>query len=374
MTRRSFLKWLAALAALLAGGIWSLARYGRQDQGVTTAPAAAPSASAATTMPSGSSAATPAPSPSPTPQGSGELLLSFFLLSDLHTSIYEPITVEKLKMALDDVTDFESKVELLVLGGDLTDFGSEAEYKLLKKTMDGYKLPPIYGNMGNHDYYDIWVNKNGAFSTETMPNGKTDKMARDRFRQFIGYKDKPYADVWVNGVHLILVSQECYVQEKADVGEGAWYSDEQLDWLKKAMTAHEDGKPALVFIHQPLPAVGSDGRTHQLIRANAFRDIVRPYRNVFVFSGHTHRNFVGENHYVMHENFHWFNNASVGRTRAAGAPGAPGGSAGQAGTTKQYAQGMYIQVYERQIVVRGREFTTREWIDGSSWTVPLLQA
>ncbi|MBO9605014.1 MAG: metallophosphoesterase [Paenibacillaceae bacterium] len=371
MDRRSFLKWLLSMMAVATAGTWSFLRFGQPDRG---AQGPAPTASASATPSPSPTPATPSPSPSPTPsptpQGSGNLLLSFFLLSDLHVSLYEPGTVEKLKLALADVSEFDPKIEAIVLGGDLTDFGTDNEYSLLRKTLNGYKLPPLYGNMGNHDFYDIWINKDGAFSTDTMPNGKTDAMARARFNKFIGYKDKAYADVTINGVHLMMLSQESYVQERADVGEGAWYTDEQLEWFKKTIAPHKDGSPALVFIHQPLPAVGSDGRTHQLIRANAFRDIVRPYPNVFVFSGHTHRNFIGENHYVMHENFHWFNNASVGRTRGAGSLPNPDGSASQ-GASRQFAQGMFIQVYERQIVVRGREFTTREWIEGSNWTVPL---
>ncbi|MBU7319643.1 metallophosphoesterase [Paenibacillus sp. SM 69] len=92
-----------------------------------------------------------------------------------------------------------------MLGGDLTDFGRTIEYKRLKAIMDAYKLPPVYANMGNHDYYDICLTSEGAFSTETMPNGKTDAMSRERFPKFFGY-EKPYFDVWANDVHLILLS------------------------------------------------------------------------------------------------------------------------------------------------------------------------
>ncbi|WJH37304.1 metallophosphoesterase [Paenibacillus sp. CC-CFT747] len=347
MTRREFIKWLAGASVLLGGGwLWLGQKPG------TPGPAAEEALAEAAP---GETAPAPSPSPSPVPQGPGELLASFFLFSDMHISAGEASMSDKLKLALDDVTGFESPVEAIVFGGDLTDFGRDSDYRVLRSILDRYKLPKLYGNMGNHDYYDIWLTKDGQFSTETMPNGKTDAMARQRFQKFLGM-DKAYGDAWVNGVHLILVSQEAYVQERSDVGEGAWYSDEQLEWLRRTMEEHKDGKPALVFIHQPFPAVGSDGRTHQLIRANEFRAILKPYKNVFVFSGHTHRSFNGENHYNRHENLHWFNNASVGRTRSA----AP---------NSNVSQGMYIQVYENEIAVRGREFSTREWIDGAGWQV-----
>jgi Icc protein len=293
---------------------------------------------------------------------SSEPLVALFLLSDMHITEGAPTMSDKLHFALQDITNWDRKLDAVVLGGDLTDLGQLSDYLLLKKILNQYELPQIYGNMGNHDYYDIWFTPKGEFSTETMPNGKNDAMSRQRFQNFLAYGDLPYLDAWVNGVHLIMVSQEAYVQERPEVGEGAWYSDEQLNWLRDIMTYHVDGTPALVFIHQPLPSPGSDGRTHQLIRANEFRDILKPYKNVFVLSGHTHRSFVNENHYNTENSFHWFNNASVGRTRNV-----------LPGQESETAQGMYIEVYAHQVIVRGREFTNRTWIDNASWTIPLLK-
>lgn len=355
MSRRKFLKYMVLSFGLLSGGLlWIIEmvtgkKISLKDLKLT--PDDPASVEAATPE------ETPAPEPSPV---STEPLLSFFLLSDLHISVGESIMTDKLKWALDDITDFESKVDTIVLGGDLTDFGRESDYKLLKKTLDGYTLPPLYGNMGNHDYYDIWLDKDGSFSTETMPNGKTDSLARERFQNFFQYDHgKAYNDVWVGGVHLIMVSQECYVEERSDVGEGAWYSDDQLAWLKQTMEKHREGSPAFVFIHQPLPSPGSDGRTHQLIRAKEFRAILEPYKNVFVLSGHTHMDFRASSHYTTTNTFHWFNNSSVGRCR------------GSSNSTNS-AQGMYIQVYGNKVHVRGREFSDKSWIEGSSWEVPLV--
>lgn len=251
----------------------------------------------------------------------------------------------------------EQKTDAIIFGGDLTDFGRDGDYKLLQNILSGYKLPPLYGNMGNHDYYHVWLDKNGQFSNATVPNGRTDEESRSRFKAFMDI-DKPYGDAWINGVHVILLSQETYVQEKPEVGEGAWYSDEQLAWLKTVMEPHKDGKPTIVFIHQPLPAAGSDGATHRLIRANEFRAVLKPYKNVFVFSGHTHQNLRTGNHYSK-ESFHWFMNASVGRTRA-----------GQ-GSTQIQSQGMLIQVYEGAVVIKGREFTDQTWIQEAHWDIPL---
>ncbi|NHN31422.1 metallophosphoesterase family protein [Paenibacillus agricola] len=340
ISRRQFIKRMLASLAVLAGGglVWKQwLEPSHPMQGVPTPIAALESLTE--------------------DELSNKPLLSFFLLSDLHISDGIAIMTDKLHAALKDVSNFESPVEFIVLGGDLTDMGRETDYKLLRQVLSGYKLPPLYANMGNHDYYDIWIDKNGDFARETMPNGKTDTMAKERFMKFFGYKDHPYMDFWAGDSHMIIMSQEVYVGDKPEVGEGAWYSDAQLAWLENIMKQHEEGKPAFVFIHQPLPAPDMDGRPHQMIRAREFRAILKPYRNVFVLSGHTHRNFATESHYNQENSFHWFNNASVGKTRSAG--------------NNDVAQGMYVQIYPNEVVVRGREFSDRSWIEQAHYKVSL---
>lgn len=183
MSRRRFIKQAVAFFTLLTGGGFAAFQALKPDIVVK-----------ADTQSEGEAAKNEAVQGVPAEELSREPLLSFFLLSDLHISVGESSMTDKLLLALKDITDFESKVDTIVLGGDLTDFGRESDYRLLRRTMDQYSLPPVYGNMGNHDYYDVWLDKNGGFSTETAPNGKTDAMSRQRFMSFIGYDDVPYRD------------------------------------------------------------------------------------------------------------------------------------------------------------------------------------
>ncbi|HWI64262.1 MAG TPA: metallophosphoesterase [Symbiobacteriaceae bacterium] len=336
LTRRNLIKAVASILVTAAGGAaaWQVWR----NRGVT---------------------GQAAPAELPGVLQNRQPLFSMFLLSDIHMSVDDSSMADKLKMALTDITRSGLPLDTIVLGGDLVDGGREQEYRRLKEVMSAYKLPPVYGNMGNHEYYDIWYNAKGDWSKETMPNDKTDAAARERFIRFMGYKDRPYHDVWINDVHLVMLSQETYVQERPEVGEGAWYSDAQLAWFEEVMRPHAGGKPALVFIHQPLPADGQDGGQHRVIRNKEFRAILKPYRNVMVFSGHTHRNLETEGRYVRDTTFHWFSNASVGKTRTTNALGAA-------------VQGLYIQVHADQVVVLGREFSNRSWIQPAEWTVKLV--
>lgn len=287
-------------------------------------------------------------------------LLSFMILSDLHINSGVSYPSENLRRALEDMNAFESKIESIVLTGDITESATDKDYKEFRNVMSPYKLPPVYANMGNHDYYNIWIDANGAWSKETMPNGKSDRQSRQLFMEQFGL-DKPYSEAVVNGYRLLLLSQETYVQEQPDVGEGAWYSDEQLAWLRERLAARSDNKPVFIMIHQPLPAAGRNGGNHAMIRANEFRDILQPHSPVFVFSGHTHQDFQnGREHYVK-ETFHWFQNSSVGRVL----------NAEFRPFREQVSQGLYVQVFEDKIRLRGREFIGRSWIEEADWTVPL---
>ncbi|PYI50870.1 metallophosphoesterase family protein [Paenibacillus flagellatus] len=351
MSRRGFLKWLTAAAAVVAASFYALFQLLTRFGTKTPPPAAADIVVPVHPEPAHAQEAKPVVSAEP--------LLSFFVLSDLHISIYDESTPRKLRMALDDIVKLESKVDAILFGGDLTDYSMESEYKSFEAILKEYKLPPYYANMGNHDYYGVWIDKNGGFNRDAFPNGKTDAQSRARFQKLFGYA-KPYHDVLLNGYHVILMSQEAYAQEKPEVGEGAWYSDEQLEWLKAKLKETKDGKPIIVLIHQPLPPEGQDGGSHRLIRAKEFREALKPYKNVFVISGHTHQDYENGSSHYSKETFHWFMNASVGRTRTQGG--------------KEKSQGLYVQVYEDRVVLRGREFTTRSFIEAANWTVPLERA
>ncbi|MEF3306451.1 metallophosphoesterase family protein [Paenibacillus sp. GYB003] len=358
MSRRAFLKWLLAATAIVAGSFYGLFRLLARPGAGGGPPLTAADGGAGAGEPDASP--TTAPAQEEKPVRIAEPLLSFFVLSDLHVSVYDESTPRKLRNALDQIARFESPVDALLLGGDLTDYGMESEIKSLESILAAYKLPPVYANMGNHDYYNVWIDKNGGFSRETFPNGNTDAGSRARFMKTFDYANV-YNDAKLKGHHIILVSQEAYVQEKPEVGEGAWYSDEQLEWLKAKLAETKDGKPIFVLIHQPLPPAGEDGGSHRLIRAKEFRSILKPHKNVFVISGHTHQDFDNGSSHYSKETFHWFTNASVGRTRN-----------NQPGVEK--SQGMYVQVYEDRVVVRGWEFAKQAWIDAANWTIPLERA
>ncbi|WP_311198762.1 metallophosphoesterase family protein [Paenibacillus hexagrammi] len=348
------MRWLLFIGALLIGA----SAYFSQKVKKTflSGSQVDPSTAAADPEPSSTAESTEMPQTGP--------LLSYFILSDLHVSVGDPQTKSKLRQALDDITHFDSPVDAIIMTGDLTDTGTERDYKELHTIVNEYKLPPVHANMGNHDYYTIWINQDNSWDQKAVPNGKTDALSREQFMKFFGYS-KPYNEYKVKNHTMLLLSQEAYVQEKPEVGEGAWYSDDQLAWFKASLKAnYVPGRPLFVMTHQPLPVGDTNGATHQLIRAREFRAALKPYKNVFVFCGHRHMDFQnGVAHYVQ-ETFHYFHNSSVGR---------PLNKAYQQ-EVKHKSQGLYVQVYADKVVLRGREFSNRTYTAEADWTIELQKA
>ncbi|MDF2963838.1 MAG: metallophosphoesterase [Paenibacillus sp.] len=352
MSRRAFIRWMLGLILLIGAAVTGLVKLLQRAIDSQNVAKAKPDP-----VPSLPKQEPPAPREAPVDDKTP--LFSFMLLSDLHISVYDPNTIKNMKAALEDIKNFESPIDAIVLTGDLTDYGGTEGYAELQKLLSAYKLPPLYANMGNHDYYDIWIDKKGAFNKDTVPNGKTDWQSRERFQKFFNI-EKPYQTAEFKGLPLIMLSQEAYVQERPEVGEGAWYSDEQMEWFKGQLAKY-NGKPMFVMTHQPLPSIGSDGRSHQLIRAKQFREMLKFYKNVFVFCGHRHQDFQnGTEHYVK-ETFHYFHNSSVGRVL----------NRNFQNEVKEKSQGMFVQVFKDRVLVRGREFSNRSWLKEADWNIKL---
>ncbi|GIP40864.1 hypothetical protein J31TS4_41440 [Paenibacillus sp. J31TS4] len=351
MTRRAFLKWLLASLAVFAGAGWWL--RSKLGAGGWTADPAAAAAEKPPMLPAPGITGERTPAP-------GEPLLTLLLLSDLHINPDLPEHSKHLKQAFTDSETMPNKPDAVILTGDLTDYGRPRDYRELQNVLAGFRLPPVYANMGNHDYYNVWIDESGNFNREAMPNGKTDVQSREAFQTFMR-QEKPYREAVVNGYTVLLLSQEVYQQAKPEVGEGAWYSDEQMNWFRERVEAQQDGKPVFVMIHQPLPPAGQNGGSHQLMRAVEFRQIVKNHPNVFVFCGHRHQDFTnGTAHYVK-ETFHLFHNSAVSRVL----------NRNYDNQRPEKAQGMYVYVYADRVVLKGRAFDASSWIEEANWTVKL---
>ncbi len=167
------------------------------------------------------------------------------------------------------------------------DFGRQAFAKV------PYCAKNIILTVGNHD---CWSDGEDEYASGI---GEYYSACKDLMGREI---EKPYFVTYIKGYSFICLGNE------SDMGCDADISDTQLEWLKNELAkATKGGKPAFVFCHQSLngrhglprtwdkeekdwkPEEGGVGAKSQEIE-----EILKLFKNVFYFSGHSHMGLCGE--------------------------------------------------------------------------------
>lgn len=343
------LPWIFILLSLLLAG--SMFLLGKPAQ--ARIPAAAPPDSP--------------PSSAPGEQREADKpIVSFSVLSDIHIQAWDNESQRKLRAALDDLERVNAGRDLTVLNGDLTD-GRPEDYRALFHVLNPLARSPVHATMGNHEYYLVW--RRGPFgaldTTGFNPQWSSGQAVRLFTRSF-GYA-KPYHDVWVNGFHFIFLSGEAYRDVYPSIGEDAFLSAEQLQWLSSKLdertgvpspqqtqphvSDHQKRRPVFVFLHQPLHHT-VDGSENQLgvVQHEQLAMLLARHPEVVLFSGHTHWDL-----------------QSTAQIREVGFLAVGSSSVRQVFTghdrpaDPSLSQSLVVQVYPDQVVIRGREHSRRQW-------------
>ena len=242
--------------------------------------------------------------------------------------------------ALSQIMDVEPKVDFIVNNGDITDNGSEREYRVLNM-IEGLvgDLPPVYYSIGNHD----------------SDKNKSDfDPLRTRFLEQTG-TDEVYYSFEQDGCTFIVLGNEG-AAESGDP-DYAYLSDTQLEWLDQTLSEAEGF--SFVFIHQPLfETVAATYEVSDLSDSDAVRKIVDKYPNTLVISGHTHRSISGTVALVKDGNAGFLHDGVV--------------SAVWDGVQDtDDSQGLILSVYDDHILIEGRSFEKDAWLPLCSWRIGL---
>ncbi|KEO83982.1 metallophosphoesterase family protein [Tumebacillus flagellatus] len=290
---------------------------------------------------------TPAEKPLPT----------FGVMSDVHVvSRWEPPHVDgalKFAHALRDLRHFHPDFE--VVNGDLTTTGSPQAMSLARQIADDHAGTPVYVTMGNHEYYQTWIDPKWS-----------DESAKDAFRRTF---DLPglYYEKWVRGVHLIFLSPEQYSVKQKQIGEAAWLSDAQLAWFKKTLRSAPDA-PTFVFLHQPLD--GTVGKTDLGVSAVQTRELLRIaslHPRLVWFSGHSHVSAREKTEHIVKNGVHFFGLGSVYEPVALSTKPAPGAQKRGDGVYMvahgEWSESRFVEVYRDRIVVKTRLHQDGTWAE-----------
>ena len=275
------------------------------------------------------------------------LLLTAALVADLHADgdRYRDRN-NKLRKAFAHISHAKRKLDALIMAGDITNSGHISEYTHIKRFMKKYlSAQNVVPQMGNHD----------ARSCSIYPYFDE---AMELFSDFCDFckvkkdKDKSYYYTVINNCYFIVLGTE----ELPD--DGAYIKEAQAKWLDEVLIeAEKSMKPIFVINHQP-PLLRNKIKTEFLYDAGPnIENIMHCHSSsdapIIYISGHMHK--MGENTYEKVENIHYFNLPSL-----------------QYGPNKDEsgAYGFMLEVYNKNIVLRARDFENNKWFDDFVYEIP----
>lgn len=289
--------------------------------------------------------------------------LAFAVISDIHITDWNKQAKRKLQAALADLRQINSETDALVINGDLGD-GRVQDYHMLNRIIN--MKPPsvrLFYTIGNHEFYKSWYDRHNRWNTRSFPNGESESSSIGRFLQLTG-ETHVYYDKWVNGYHFVFMGSERYRQSEPENGEDAYISQRQLDWLEKRLSEQADAKrPIFVFLHQPLNSEGS-GQGDGYKQREKLRQILNRFPQVIMFNGHTHRSLKLPGT-IVRERFTTVNSSSVYQPYRKDEDPAP--------QERDDSEGLYVEAHGNQVIIRGRDFTRKQWISATQSTIRILE-
>ena len=288
-----------------------------------------------------------------------DCLVSCVIAADTHIDEKHPqpwLPQFLLKRALSDSARARTAQDAFIIVGDTTSRGSRANWALTEACFRKYPSPArrILLGVGNHDSWN--------------DDGYESAMAEYRraVKTICGtVPDAPYFSVRLNGFRFIVMGSV------GDEGDYPVIGAAQLAWLDGELSdGTKDGDPVFVFNHQSLngrhglpqsgsadPAPDVDPMDSGIGKeSDAVEAVLKKYKNVFYFSGHSHMGFCGEKR--LREKGY----ASIEEYDGMVLLNLPSNACGNhTGENNRNCVGFVLEVYRDKVVVRLRDFLLHDW-------------
>ncbi len=261
--------------------------------------------------------------------------LNFAVLSDSHIEGNNFTRYRVFARCLKDVRRHKSGSDAVVFLGDNTMNGNSTENMFFHGTVSlllkDRKVLPVLGNHdignGQGDYAQLqsrWYAYTEAFFDRQLT---------------VPY----YCDV-IDGYYFIVLGTEEHTSNTMSL------SDDQLEWLRLTLeNAAGSGKPAFVFSHHPERAARNIDPDY----GYTLTDVLTAYaesHDLFYFSGHTHRTLEADSF----QTFYNFPETSLPcLTKLTGEKDNI--------ILDETGVGVEVEVYENEVLIRGRNFYVGEW-------------
>lgn len=255
-----------------------------------------------------------------------DLVTSFAVVSDIHVETNRPEAYENYKNLLEGIKGGKD-IDAAIYTGDNVMNGQTLESILFYGALRAIK--PAKNNFvvaGNHD----------------LGNGEGD--LPELLKNYI-YNNDFYLDSDVGEGYYYNVVEGCYVIcliSEDPTSEDFQMSKKQYDWLEGVLKeAAAADAPIFVFNHFPLRYL--DGNTE--VTGVELANLLTTYGTDLYVHGHIHDHLGADNFYT------WYGVKSVNLPRSTEL------------TEYEAGDGIVIEVYENEFVVRGRDFIAGEWIE-----------
>ena len=181
--------------------------------------------------------------------------ITFIQITDTHIS-ENPKTHQILKNVLEDINQLAAKPAFVINTGDITEFGSEIEFKYYQSPIDGSGLR-LFNIPGNHDVR--WSNI-----------GK---------KRFIARLGDPFQSFEAGGIHFIMLDSSLMLEQYGH------FSHPQLSWLKHDLQVVGNQKPIIIAAHHPLFL-----EKNYVDNEFELLELLEGYNIILFLCGHGHRN------------------------------------------------------------------------------------
>lgn len=268
----------------------------------------------------------------------------FTVLSDVHMEGNNEEKFELFGEAIRDINAAEENHELIFLGDNTMNnqvIELSAFYGILSEWYSGF----CHVVSGNHDLCPSDYNIGDYDDLK--------KRFLDYFQEFESpsVDDLYYSFFHGTGYGFIILGSE------SDAGVQEDISDEQFQWLENELKLHEDdGKPIFILNHYPLNHTWEDVWTEGHIGEDSERlhEIMKNSKNrIIYFSGHLHMGiYDNQVSYINEDNITYISVPAFGAINNVGDA-----------DIQNNGMGLYVEVYENEIIIRVRNFAEHKWMD-----------
>lgn len=232
-------------------------------------------------------------------------------------------------------------VDFITICGDVTYYGYDDDYTVYKQLINTYSPnTPIKALRGNHECY-----ANGSANYDSSNTKFQDNVA-----------PLYYEYTFQNDKYLFLGM-------KSESSTNP-YTTEELDWLAEKLETYRNQR-VFLFTHYYVEPVGNVNGicTHSSIANERFLNLIKRYRNVIYFNGHTHLAFYLQK-YGFNANIKERGANMCHRVHIPSCATPRVTEDGLVGTGVKYAEGTegyFMEVYSNAIVLKGINFQTNRY-------------